>query len=115
MPPLTTPARPLNPAIWRLLLVLACVLVFSFALNAKVAGYGQSGPEASTSSKLWAQDGKFETPDLSSMTTLLWLAAFLAAILLPGRSGRYQEEFVVAQAMRRQRYLHRFLRPPPAL
>ena len=115
MPPLTAPDRPLNPVFWRILLLLACVLVFSFALHAKVAVYDHgSQPQPSTSSKLWLTGLKSEASSTTSFASLLWLAAFLICLISWQFEQRYHAvcETVVCE-LRRQQYLHRFLRPPP--
>ena len=115
MRPLTSPDRPLNPVFWRLLLLLACVLVFSFALHAKVAAYDHgSQPQTSTSSKLWLTGLGTELPFTTSLLSLFWLATFLTGLI----SWRFEERYhalcgTVARELRRQQYLHRFLRPPP--
>ena len=115
MPPLTSPDRPLNPVFWRMLLLLACVLVFSFALHAKVAAYDHgSQPQPSTSSKLWLTGLRTELPSTTSLIWLFWLATSLASLI----SWRFEERYhalcgTVARESRRQQYLHRFLRPPP--
>jgi hypothetical protein len=113
MPPLTSPDRALSPACWRLLLVVACVLVFGFALHAKVAVYGHTAqPHASTASKLWV-DGKkvdFDLPRVSSV--LFYLAALLLVFSQQFEHRPYVHNAIPASALNRQ-YLHRFLRPPP--
>jgi len=115
MPPLTSPDRPLNPVFWRILLLLACVLVFSFALHAKVAAYDHgSQPQPSTSSKLWLTGLKIELPSANSLFLLFWFAAFLVCLISWQREQRCHAVCeTTARQLRRQRYLHRFLRPPP--
>ena len=115
MPPLTAPDRPLNSVFWRILLLLACVLVFSFALHAKVAVYDHgSQPQPSTSSKLWLTGLKSEVSSTASFASLLWLAAFLICLISWQFEQRYHAvcETVVYE-LRRRHYLHRFLRAPP--
>lgn len=114
MPPLTPPDRPLYPAFWRLLLLVACVLVFSFALHAKVAVYGQSQPQPSTASKLWANGVKVETLATSPTSLVLWLAVFLASVLCESQSSHHYVSPIAAREWSRHPYLHRFLRPPPS-
>ena len=115
MPPLTSPDRPLNPVFWRMLLLLACVLVFSFALHAKMAVYDHgSQPQPSTSSKLWLTGLRTELPSATSLISLFWLATFLTSLI----SRRFEERYhalcgTVTRESRRRQYLHRFLRPPP--
>jgi len=115
MPPLTSPDRPLNPLFWRILLLLACVLVFSFALHAKVAVYDHgTQPRPSTSSKLWLTGAKIDLPSTTSLFPLFWLTAFLACLISWRSEPRYHAvSETVARELRRQQYLHRFLRPPP--
>ena len=115
MPPLTPPDRPLNPVFWRILLLLACVLVFGFALHAKVAAYDHgSQPQPSTSSKLWLTGLKIELPSATSLFFLFSFAAFLSCVISWQREQRYHAVCgTVARELRRQQYLNRFLRPPP--
>jgi len=115
MPPLTPPDKPLHPVFWRSLLVMACVLVFSFALHAKVAVYGQIRPQASTASKLWVNDIRPAAPIVVVLPLLVWLAVFLSIMVRWSDKESYCTRPVLAQERRRQQYLHRFLRPPPAL
>jgi hypothetical protein len=115
MPPLRSPDKPLNPVFWRILLLLACLLVFSFALHAKVAVYsGTSHPQASTSSKLWLTGQKSQPETIVPPMTLVWLATFITSLLcwqgvLPYQQGPALE----IRGLGRQQYLSRFLRPPP--
>ena len=116
MPPLTAPDRPLHPLVWKVLLLLACVLVFCFALHAKMAVYGQSSqPQPTTSSKLWANAERFDAPVQIPSSTFLWLAIFLASMLYLRAEGRLERERVaVPRQQHSLTYLHRFLRPPPS-
>jgi len=115
MPPLTSPDRPLNPVFWRILLLLACVLVFSFALHAKLAVYEHAQPHPSTSSKLWNDTAKFQTTPLTPTTPLIWLAVFLSAVFCLKNSARCDAARIsVAIERPQQQYLQRFLRPPPS-
>jgi len=116
MPPLTSPDRPLNPVFWRILLLLACVLVFSFALHAKVAVYEHgSQPQPSTSSKLLLTGLKIELPSASSLFFLFWVAACLICLISWQREQRYHAVCGTAGRELCSQYLHlrRFLRPPP--
>ena len=116
MPPLTAPDRPLSPVLWRTLLLLACILVFSFALHAKLAVYGHVQPQPSTSSKLWqSSDWKVELPVAIPLASLFWIASLILSTLFCLRvSQRYHEVCEIAvPELRRQQFLHRFLRPPP--
>jgi len=114
MPPLTSLAKPLNPATWRLLLVVACVLVFCFALHAKMAVYVHGKAQASTSSKMWPNETKSGPPSLTLAARLFWLAFLFPSILLSEALWRYHLSPVKVRQLRLQRYVHRFLRPPPA-
>jgi hypothetical protein len=96
-----------------MLLVVACVLVFSFALHAKVAVYQHSQPQASTASKMWTSGAKFEAPALTANLPVLWLLAVVAAMHLSKASWNLSLAPTKAREIRRQQYLHRFLRPPP--
>jgi hypothetical protein len=115
MPPLTDPDKPLSPTCWRLLLLAACVLVFAFALHAKVAVYHHpSQPQTSTSAKLWLNGEKMVTEPSFSSLLVLCFAALLFSLFPRPREARYEVAYrtsVPAQAC--QLYLHRFLRPPP--
>jgi hypothetical protein len=115
MPPLTPPDKPLNPVFWRLLLVLACVLVFSFALHAKVAVYGHTTqPHPTTSSKLWMNDVRLDGPTAAPSFVAMWLAMIVASLLLASPVGRLQAApAVMVHELGCRQYLHRFLRPPP--
>src|ERR1017187_2092069 len=56
---LTLPEKMLSPVGWRHLLLAACVLVFAFALHAKVSVYQQGTHiDTSTSSNLWRTGGR---------------------------------------------------------
>lgn len=115
MPPLTTPDEPLSPTCWRLMLLAACVLVFAFALHAKLAVYQQpSQPQTSTCAKLWLNGEKTVTETSLSGFFVLCFAAVVFSLLPRPRERRYEAASctsVPVQASRR--YLHRFLRPPP--
>jgi hypothetical protein len=98
------------------MLLLACVLVFAFALHAKLGMYvAGSQPDASTASKLWTDAAKWQPPPIIPSAALMWLAVFVASLLCTQLADRYivaLEEVPREQGSRR--YLHRFLRPPPA-
>ena len=115
MPPWTDPDKPLSPTWWRLLLVAACVLVFTFALNAKVAVYQQSPqPQTSTSAKLWLNGERTEMPPSFPGFLVLCFAALVCSLVSKGRETWQvvaYRTWVPAPAS--QHYLHRFLRPPP--
>ena len=113
MPPLTPPHRPMNAAFWRVLLLLACMLVFSFALHAKLAVYGHSQPQSSTSSKLWTSEAKIGAPSMDTGWLLLSLLLVTLYLQLTRNSHGYTAEPVVVRESRRRRHLSRFLRPPP--
>jgi hypothetical protein len=115
MPPFTSPDKPLSPSCWRLLLLTACVLVFAFALHAKVAVYHQSTqPQTSTSAKLWVNLQKLASQPPSVRGSALWLAAFIVWLFSPRPELRLAVvDRTPAIVRARQLYLHRFLRPPP--
>ena len=115
MPPLTTPDHPLNPQVWRVMLLLACVLVFAFALHAKLGVYGSgSQPDASTASKLWTNVVKWEPPPTIPSAGMTWLAVLLTVFLCTGQVCRFVAAPVaVPREQSSRQYLHRFLRPPP--
>ena len=116
MPPLTAPDKPLNPMFWRLLLLVACLLVFAFALHAKVAVYQSSAaPQTSTSAKLWISGEKMSAPALSSSACLLWFATLVVLIFPLRRETRIEVvERAPAVLLARQLFMQRFLRPPPS-
>jgi hypothetical protein len=100
---------------WRTLLLAACILVFAFALHAKVAVYGNATqPHASTSSKLWLGGEKVQAQAVVPVLTAIWLATFRIYLFARQSARRYQAVYeTVSRPQRRQQYLHRFLRPPP--
>ena len=108
----------MNPMCWRTLLLVACVLVFAFALHAKVAVYGNSTqPRASTASKLWLSGEKLQEQTPAPITAVFWLAAFVTYIYEIERQPalRYQAAREhVPPSQRSQLDPHRFLRPPPS-
>lgn len=116
MPPLTAPGKPLSPVSWRLLLLVACVLVFAFALHAKVAVYQQSAaPQTATSAKLWISSEKMSGQPLSSSLSLLWLATLVVLLYSPRTEARIEVvDRAPAVLLARQLFLQRFLRPPPS-
>lgn len=116
MPPLTSPDRHWSPASWRILLLMACVLVFAYALHAKVAVYHQSSqPQTSTSEKLWLNVEKMNPQPIAPGVVVLWFAAFVVCLFREHIASRHEDVYgVPALARARQYYLHRFLRPPPA-
>ena len=115
MPPLTAPDKPLGPISWRLLLLVACVLVFAFALHAKVAVYHQSAtPQTSTSAKLWIDGEKTGGQPLSPSLNLVWFATFVVLVFSTRTETRIGVVNCAPAGLRgRQLFLRRFLRPPP--
>jgi hypothetical protein len=115
MPPLTSPEKTLSPACWRLLLLAACVLVFAFALHAKVSVYQQGGHvDTSTSSKLWLDGDRQVSQPICQSLTVVWLASVLIYLLYKQSERRYDAVYrTPARVQLSQLYLHRFLRPPP--
>ena len=73
--------KPLQMACWRFLLLACCVLVFLFALHAKVSVYQQNHVDTSTSSKLWVSGERHEPLPASTSVTLFWFAAVLVFLL----------------------------------
>src|SRR5271165_2762265 len=114
MSPLTLPEKALSPACWRLLLVAACVLVFAFALHAKVSVYQQGNHiDTSTSSKLWL-DGERQVSRPISQSLTVFCTFLLIYFLYKRSEGRYDAVYrTPAPVQLSQLYLHRFLRPPP--
>jgi len=114
MSPLTPPAKTVSLASWRFLLVAACVLVFAFALHAKVAVY-QQGSHIDTfiSSKLWLDGERQVSQPICQSLTVFWtsLPDYLLYNQSEGRHDTIYRTPVPNQLW--QLYLHRFLRPPP--
>jgi hypothetical protein len=105
----------LDSPTWRFLLVLSCVLVFSFAFHAKIAAYYHPGHlDTSTSSKLWLNGGEVQPRTPLSDGAALWFITWVALLVGSSSFYRYQEH-------RRQPVpwplnqldLRRYLRPPP--
>jgi uncharacterized BrkB/YihY/UPF0761 family membrane protein len=115
MPPLTAPEKPLSPACWRFLLVVACVLVFAFAVQAKVSVYHQSTqPQTSTSAKLWLNAEKTTGQPLAPSVSVLWFATLLLSVFAPRNELRFAVVICAPGVVRaRHLFLQRFLRPPP--
>lgn len=105
----------MHPVWWRVLLLAGCVLVFGFALHAKLAVYGHTPqPQASTSSKLWLGAGKLEPQQVEPVVSVFWLALFLLSSRLQPAEGRYHGVRLVPAVQQYRQYSpHRFLRPPP--
>jgi hypothetical protein len=105
----------LDSPLGRFLLVLSCVLVFSFAFHAKVAIYHQPGHiDGSTASKMWLSGGKLEPETAGPGLMLFWFSTLLL-LLLPPLADHY---FVRTHAPERvplsaEFHGSRFQRPPP--
>ena len=114
MSPLTSPEKTLGPAYWRLLLLGACMLVFAFALHAKVSVYQRGNHiDTSTSSKLWL-DGQRQVLRPISQSLTAFFSFFLIYFLYKRSKGRYDAVYRAPVPVQlSQLYLHRFLRPPP--
>jgi hypothetical protein len=99
----------------RLLLVLSCVLVFSFAFHAKVAIYHHPGHiDGSTASKMWPAGGQLESGLAGTELTVLWLCAFLFMLMtLPAQRRLAVRRSAVPLPRTQQFYSKRFQRPPP--
>jgi hypothetical protein len=90
------------------------MLVFAFALHAKVSVYQQGNHiDTSTSSKLWLDGERQVSRPISQSLTVF--CTFLLIYLLYKRSeGRYDAVYHASVPVQlSQLYLHRFLRPPP--
>jgi hypothetical protein len=115
MSPLTLPEKTLSSVCGRLLLLTTCVLVFLFALHAKVSVYQQGSQiHTSTSSKLWLGGERQASQPISESLTVFWLACLLINLLYKKSEGRYDTVYRAPIPVQlSQIYLHRFLRPPP--
>ena len=113
MSPLILPEKTLRPVCWRLLLLAACVLVFAFALHAKVSVYQQgSHIDTSTSSKLWL-DGERQVSRPISQNLAVFCTFLLVHFLYKRPEGRFDAVYRAPVPVQlSQLYLHRFLRPP---
>lgn len=110
------PTRKLRSAVTLLL----CLLVFFFALHAKLAVYnGSAGAKAtpSTASKLWAGGQKLEdrAHRYDSTPLLVFAVVWLCALCLRRECHVASPVVVPAADSLRRWHLHRFLRPPPFL
>jgi hypothetical protein len=96
-------------------MLAACVLVFAFALHAKVAVYQQSAqPQTSTSAKLWLNGEKSATDPIFPSIAVLWFAVF-AVWLIRQRPAMQPVGFERVPAMlhAQQVFLNRLLHSPP--
>ncbi len=115
MQAVTSPREILCPIGWRLLLPAICVLVFVFALHAKLAVYHQSSqPQTSTSDKLWLNGEKATVPPIFPGIGGMWSAA-LVVWLFPQSPEMRPAVIDRAPAVIRaqQVFLYRFLHSPP--
>lgn len=105
----------LDSPTWRLLLVLSCVLVFSFAFHAKIAAYYHPGHlDTSTSSKLWLNADKAQPRTPMSDGVALWFIAWCALLACASSLYRYQEHRRrPVPSPLNQLNLRHYLRPPP--
>jgi hypothetical protein len=114
---LTAPEKPLSPACWRFLLLVACVLVFAFAVQAKLSVYHESTrPQTFTSAKLWLNAEKTTGQPLAASVSVLWFATLLLWVFSPQYESRFAVivcDPVVVRPL--QHFLRRFLRPPPVV
>lgn len=99
----------------RILLVLSCVLVFSFAFHAKVAIYYHPGQiDGSTASKMWPAGGKLECGLLGPELMTFCLFACLLFVLYPPAQQRLAAMRRSPILLPRDEFrLKRFQRPPP--
>jgi hypothetical protein len=103
---------------WRTLIVAICALVFCFVLHAKTSMYDSAGVKVTplTSSKLWLNGQKLETPSQQSDGELLFCITVLCCMLvlcLNRDRQVYQPVPAREPGNLPLQYLHRFLRPPP--
>ena len=106
-----------NSRTWRWLLLLACALVFLFALHAKVGVYDHARTPAvhtSTSARLWLNGEKLQQHSGVPVLPLLWFS-ILTLDPLSYRTPRAGFPVLVAIPINLGlQDLHRSLRPPPA-
>jgi hypothetical protein len=105
----------LDSPLGRFLLVLSCVLVFSFAFHAKVAIYHYPGHiDGSTASKMWPAGGQLESGVAGADLIVLWLCAFLFMLMtLPERRRLAFKRNPCLLPTRREFRRKTFQRPPP--
>lgn len=107
-----------HPAIRRLLLLAACLVVFFFAFHAKVEAYDcglGATPTAATASKLWVDGQKTEVPSFSSTLVALWFSVILFYEVDLCRAPRIVSPFRKPTLVRASLLdAHSFRRPPPA-
>jgi len=106
-----------HPAIRRLLLLAACLVVFFFAFHAKVEAYDHglgAKPTPATASKLWVDGQKAEVPSFTLTLIVLWFAVILLRKVDLRRAPRIVNPFR-KPALVRVSVLdaHSFRRPPP--
>jgi hypothetical protein len=108
-----------NNRIWRWLLLLACVLVFLFALHAKVGAYDYGRAltgSPSNSAKLWLNGEKIQQQSGAPGISLLWFSVLILSQLSLYRTpGAGLPFFVAIPRNLGLRDLHRTLRPPPVV
>jgi hypothetical protein len=108
-----------NAVFRRAMLLVLCALVLFFAFHAKLAIYDGGAPvkiTPSTASKLWLSSQKMEAQTLESASAILfWIAFSCLFSLYLRREPRVSAVLAVPPPRYfALRYLHRFLRPPPA-
>jgi hypothetical protein len=101
------------------ILLTLCALVFMFALRAKTAGYNGGAAAKvtpATASKLWLSGQKMEVRSVDSGSAVLfWIVPGLFLLSLRRETGAGSAYLAPSPNNLSQRYLHRFLRPPPVL
>jgi hypothetical protein len=102
------------------MLLSMCALVFMFALRAKTSGYNGDAPTRitpSTASKLWLSGQKMEVKSVNTNTAVtFWMTVVCLFGLFLHREPRVRDLLLTPAPSRfTLQYLHRFLRPPPAL
>jgi len=105
----------LDSPMGRFLLLLSCVLVFSFAFHAKVAIYHHPGHvDGSTASKMWPTSGKIESAVSGAELTVFWLFAFLLLVVCAPTQRRYAiMRRSPVRLANQESHSGRFQRPPP--
>ena len=102
------------------MLLSMCALVFMFALHAKTSGYNGDAPPKvtpATASKLWLNGQKMEVQSVDTSTAItFWMAVVcLFGLFLHGEPRGRDLLLTPAPSHFTLLYLHRFLRPPPAV
>lgn len=114
----TATQRITRVTMWKVVVVGACLCLFLFGLQAKLAQYQDPSPSVTAvrSAKLWESDQRMEVQNVLDVTGLLLLAILL----------QFQQSFVETSVplpvfsrpapvrLFSLSHLRRFFRPPPA-